>query len=195
LWVVPLTPNLDACAAPPQRLPTSLGGDIDFAGSVVAKTVNVSYTSLGLFIRLDPAALAVYWSTNYDGFTLEAASELPGGLSWSEVTGPYFRAGPYFEYRESRAALAARKYFRLHYPGVLVLTPAEPEMKLHLEPNAAVLNWPLNYVGYSLEATTNLAPPILWTPLNGAYLNTNDVFEYRRALPGPPQEFYRLRGP
>ncbi len=195
LWVVPLSPNRDACAAPPLRLPTSPGYDIDFAGSVVANTVNVSYTNLGLFIRLDPAVLVVYWSTNYDGFTLESASELPGGLSWSAVTGPYFRAGPYFEYRESRAALAARKYFRLHYPGVLVLTPPEPEMNFHLEPDAAVLNWPLNYVGYTLEATTNLAPPILWTPLDGTYLNTNGVFEYRRARPGLPQEFYRLRGP
>jgi hypothetical protein len=139
--------------------------------------------------------LVVYWSTNYDGFTLESATELPAGRLWSPVTGPYFRAGSYFEYRESRGALAAREYFRLHYPGVLVFTPAEPEMEFHLEPHAAVLNWPLNYVGYTLEATTNLAPPILWTPINGDYRNTNGVFEYRRALPGPPEEFYRLRGP
>ena len=78
---------------------------------------------------------------------------------------------------------------------MLVLTPPEPEVEFHLEPDAAVLNWPLNYVGYTLEATTNLSPPVLWTPQAGPYLNTNGVFEYRRDLPGPPQEFYRLRGP
>jgi hypothetical protein len=111
------------------------------------------------------------------------------------VTGPYFRAGPYFEYHESRATLAAQRYFRLQYPSVLVLTPPQPQMEFHLEPNAAVLNWPLNYVGYTLQATTNLSPSILWTPRDGAYVNTNGVFEYRRVLPGPPQEFYRLRGP
>ena len=71
----------------------------------------------------------------------------------------------------------------------------EPEMESHLEPNAVVLNWPLNYVGYTLETATNLAPPILWRPLNGPYLNTNGGFEYRRAQPGPRQEFYRLRWP
>ena len=120
---------------------------------------------------------------------------MPAGLSWSTVNGPYFRAGPYFEYRESRAALLSQKHFRLHYPGVLVLTPPEPEMEFQLEPNAAVLTWPRNYVGYTLEATTNLSPPTLWTPLDGGYVNTNGVFEYRRVLPGPPQEFYRLRGP
>ena len=96
--------------------------------------------------------------------------------------------------REARTALAAQKYFRLRFPGVLVLTPPEPQMVFHIEPNAAVLNWPLNYVGYSIEATTNLSPPAVWVPLPGNAVNTNGVFEYRRVLPGPPQEFYRLRG-
>ena len=194
LWIIPLTSNRDACAAPPTRLPTAPGYDIDFAGSVLATSTTLGYASLGLFIRLDPSVLVVYWSTNYDGFTIESAVEMPAGLPWSPVTGPYFRAGPNFEYRESRAALASRKYFRLHYPGVLVLTPPEPEMEFRLEPNAAVLNWPLNYVGYTLEAATNLSPPVLWRPLSGPYPNTNGVFEYRRNFPGSQQEFYRLRG-
>lgn len=195
LGVIPLTPNLDACAAPPQRLPTSPGEDIDFAGSVAATAVTVSYANLGLFIRLEPGALVVCWSTNYEGFKLESVAEMPAGLVWSPVNGPDFRAGPCFEYHESRTTLAARSYFRLHYPGVLILTPPEPEMEFHLEPAAAVLNWPLNCVGYTLEATTNLAPPILWTPLSGAFLNANGLFEYRRSLPGAPQEYYRLRWP
>ena len=197
LWVIALAADGSECHCPPRLLPTSAGGEIDFVGSILssAKGASSSYVNLGLFIRLDPSVLVVYWTTNYDGFTLESATELPAGLLWSSVTGPYFRAGPYFEYRESRAALLSQKYFRLHYPGVLVLTPPEPEMEFHLEPDAAVLNWPLNYVGYSLEATTNLSPPTLWTPLDGGYVNTNGVFEYRRVLPGPPQEFYRLRGP
>ena len=197
LWVIPVSSDGSACHCQPELLPTSPGDPIDFAGSVLttANGTGASYANLGLFIRLDPTLLVVYWSTNYDGFSLEAAAELPAGLAWSSVTGPYFRAGPYFEYRESRAALAARKYFRLHYPGVLVLTPPEPAMTLHLEPNAAVLNWPINYVGYSIEATTNLAPPVLWIPLPGEAVNTNGVIEYRHVLPGPAQEFYRLRGP
>jgi Tol biopolymer transport system component len=197
LWVIPVSSDGSACHCQPQLLPTSPGDPIDFAGSVLttATGASASYANLGLFIRLDPALLVVYWSTNYDGFALESATELPAGLSWSSVTGPYFRAGPYFEYREARTALAARKYFRLHSPGVLVLTPPEPAMALHLEPNAAVLNWPLNYVGYTIEATTNLSPPALWIPLADRTVNTNGMFEYRRVLPGPAQEFYRLRGP
>ena len=54
---------------------------IDFAGSVLTTTTgtSVSYANLGLFIRLDPAVLVVYWSTNYDGFTLESADGSAGG--------------------------------------------------------------------------------------------------------------------
>jgi hypothetical protein len=197
LWVIPVSTDGSSCHCQPELLPTSLGDEIDFVGSVLTSATgpSTSYANLGLFIRLDPSVLVVYWSTNYDGYSLEAATALPAGISWSSVAGPYFRSGPYFEYREARAALAGQKYFRLHSPGVLVLTPPEPAMALHLEPNAAVLNWPLNYVGYSIEAATNLAPPALWIPLAGEAVNTNGVFEYRRVLPGPPQEFYRLRGP
>jgi hypothetical protein len=197
LWVIPVSSDGSACHCQPQLLPTSPGDPIDFAGSVLTTAHGSSaiYANLGLFIRLDPAVMVVYWSTNYDGFTLESATEVPMGLSWTSVTGPYFRAGPYFEYREARTTLAAQKYFRLHYPGVLVLTPPEPALAFHVEPDAAVLNWPLNYVGYTVEATTNLSPPALWIPLPGGAVNTNGVFEYRRVLPGPAQEFYRLRGP
>ncbi len=195
LWVIPLTPNRDACAATPVRLPTSAGDAIDFAGGVVAKASSATYLNLGLFIRSDPSAVVVYWTTNYGGFALEAAAEMPAGLSWTPVIGPYFRAGPHFEYRESRATLAARKYFRLRSPGVLVITPPEPPLGLRREPNTAVLTWPLNYVGYTLEVTTNLAPPVLWTPVDGPPVNTNGVFQFLRAQSGPAHEFYRLRRP
>jgi hypothetical protein len=115
------------------------------------------------------------------------------------VDGPYFRVGPNFEYREPRTALQPARYFRLHYPGVLILTPepdaVPPLLVFQIGLDGVVLNWPLAYASYTLEAATNLAPPVLWTPLAGPYLNTNGVFEYRRSLPGLPQEFYRLRGP
>jgi WD40-like Beta Propeller Repeat len=197
LWVINLASDGSACHCPPRLLPTSAGSEIDFAGSILsaAPKPGASYASSGLFIRLDPALLVVYWSTNYDGYALESATGLSGTLLWSPVSGPYFRAGPDFEYRESRTALAGQKYFRLHYPGILVLTPPEPDMALRLEPQAAVLNWPLNYVGYTVESTTNLSRPVLWVPLKGEYINTNGAFEYRRTLPGPPREFYHLRGP
>jgi len=195
LWVLPLAADGSACHCPPQLLPTSSGDDIDFAGSVVATSVPVTYADLGLFIRLSPSAVIVYWSTNYDGFVLESAPAVPGAFAWSPVSGPYFRNGPWFEYHESRVALASQKYFRLHSPGVLVLTPSEPQLSVRSQAGSTVLNWPLNYVGYTLESTTNLAPPALWSPVGGPYLNTNGVFEYRHPSTGKRQEFFRLRAP
>jgi len=195
LWSIPLAADGSACHCPPQRLPTSPGDDIDFAGSVVAASVSVTYTNLGLFIRLEPESLVVYWSTNHDGFVLQSALALPAGFSWSPVSGPYFRAGPFFEHRRPRSELIHRTFFRLAYPGVLVLTPTEPQLGFQFEGSAIVLTWPPNYVGYILEAATNLSPPVLWSPLPGPYLNSNGFIEYRRTLPAAPQEFFRLRGP
>jgi hypothetical protein len=77
----------------------------------------------------------------------------------------------------------------------MILTPPEPELTFRFDPGAAVLNWPLSYAGYTLEVTTNLSPPVIWSPLNIIYQVTNGLFEYRRNLLGPPQEFYRLRWP
>ena len=195
LWVIPLAADGSSCHCPPQLLPTAPGDEIDFAGSARATSVNVSYVNLGLFIRLEANAIVVYWSTNYDGFSLQSALQMPAGFSWSPVSGPYFRNGPYFEYHESLTGISQHKYFRLAYPGLLVLTPSQPQLDFRIDANAAILNWPLNYVGYTLEAATNLVPPVNWLPLGGPYHNTNGMFEFHRVLPGTPQEFYRLRAP
>ncbi|HEX5219648.1 MAG TPA: hypothetical protein VFZ59_08775, partial [Verrucomicrobiae bacterium] len=195
LWVLPVNADGSACHCPPRLLPISAGNDVEFVGSVLGRSTSVTYADLGLFIRLEPETLVVYWSTNYDGFVLQSAPSLPAGFSWAPVTGPYFRAGPYFEHRRPRSELTHRTFYRLAYPGVLILTPSEPQLGFGFEANEAVLTWPLNYVGYSVEVTTNLTPPVIWSPLPGPYPNTNGYFELRRSLFGRPQEFFRLRGP
>jgi hypothetical protein len=195
LWVIPLAPDLSACHCPPRLLPTSPGDDIDFAGSVIGGPVNISYANLGLFIRQEPDAVVVYWSTNYQGFALQSTIGVPAA-GWTAVSGSYYRAGPYFEYRESRGSLSQQKYFRLHYPGEMDLVP-DLALSFRVESgNQAVFTWPQNYVGYVLESATNISPPVLWTPLGDSYVITNGVFEYRKPIPGPhPAEFFRLRGP
>ena len=65
-----------------------------------------------------------------------------------------------------------------------------------MESNQALLTWPAEYVGYSLESTTNLNPPAIWTPVPTTYGLTNGQFEFRQNLdPGKPREFFRLRWP
>ncbi len=193
LWVIPLAANGTSCHCPPRLLPTSPGDPIDFAGSIVIAEPAQAVANSGLFIRLDPTVMVVYWSTDFAGFTLEYTSDLSNPI-WKPIAGPYFLNGNYYEYREARTTLQPTRYFRLRYPGVIILTPPQPQLSLSLAPNQRVLNWPLAYVGFMLEVTTNLSAPTVWTPLPGPYSITNDMFEFRRNLPSaPPAEFYRLR--
>lgn len=195
LWVITLAADGSACHCPPRLLPTSAGSDIDFAGSILVAPAPQIGVPPGLFIRQEPNAVVVYWSTNFEGYTLESQLNLPPNGPWMPITGPYFLSGGYYEYREPRGNLAAGKFFRLRLTGIMILMPPEPELTFRYDPGAVVLNWPLSYAGYTLDVTTNLSSPVIWSPLNATYQVTNGLFEYRRNLPGPPQEFYRLRWP
>jgi hypothetical protein len=195
LWIIPLAPDGSACHCPPILLPTSPGDPIEFAGSI-AVAPQVAIPTPGLFIRKETNAIVVYWSTNYDGFILQYATTLSPNSTWTEIDGPYFLANGYYEYHEAKSALAQTKVFRLSYPGVFFLTPPTAPLSLGVDSNQAVLNWPSDYVGYTLESTTNLRPPIVWNPVIGSYSVTNGQFEFRQDLnSGKQREFFRLRWP
>jgi hypothetical protein len=195
LWVIPVAADGTLCHCPPRLLPTSPGDAIDFAGSIVVAP-QPAVAKPGLFIRTEPNAVVVYWSTNYDGFVLEYSTDLAGNSTWTEIDGPYFLAGGYYEYHEAKSSLATKKFYRLRYPWIFFLTPSEAELSFELQTGEAVLTWPADYVGYTLESTTNLAPPAIWTPVTGSYGITNGQFEFRQSLPNTkPREFFRLRWP
>ncbi|HYG22806.1 MAG TPA: hypothetical protein VEH04_08495 [Verrucomicrobiae bacterium] len=192
LWVIPLAANGEACHCLPRLLPTSPGDPIDFAGSIVVAQVPQPVANSGLFIRLEPNAAVVYWSTDFEGFTLEYTTNLHNA-SWTALTGPYFLNGGYYEYREPRSSLAHTRYFRLRYSGVMILTPAQPQLSLQSAGSQSVLNWPLAYAGFAVEVATNLAPNAVWRPLPGPYAITNGVFEVRRNVRTNAAEYYRLK--
>jgi hypothetical protein len=194
LWIIPVAADGGACHCSPILLPTSPGNTIDFAGSIILAP-QPAVAKPGLFIRTEPNAVVVYWSTNFDGFVLEYATDLSGNPTWTQIDGPYFLAGGYYEYHEAKSALATKKFFRLRYPGIFFLTPIEAELSFELDSNQAVLTWPADYVGYTLESTTSLEPPATWTPVSGSYGITNGQFEFRQNLNTKPREFFRLRWP
>ena len=112
LWLIPLMTDGQQCDCPAKLLPTSAGDPIDFAGSVITAPALV-IAKPGLFIRNDTNALVVYWSTNYQGFSLQTTPSLGTDTAWVGIAGPYFLNGNYYEYRESKTALVAAKFFRL----------------------------------------------------------------------------------
>lgn len=198
LWLIPLTPDLIDCDGPPIRLPTSPGDAIDFAGSVVVAPSALAVPpppALGLFIRQTPDAVVVYWSTNYTGYTLESSPDLVAG-AWTTIAGPYFQVDSYFEYWETRANLAAAKFFRLHFTGAVVLSQPPP-LEISAAADSVAISWPDMVAGFLLETTTNLAPPVTWWPAaNVTVTETNgqraiiDRLDHQT-----PGHFFRLRSP
>jgi hypothetical protein len=197
LWLIPLTPDNQHCDCPAILLPTSPGDPIDFAGSVIPAPVATVFMP-GLFIRTDPTSEVVYWSTNYQGFALEYTTNLAPDAVWTNISGPYFLNGNYFEYREALGSLLQTKYFRLRYPAIIILTPPQPPLALSVPPGSSqtVLNWPTNYESYTLESATNLAAPAIWNPATVPGVLTNGRWQYREPYdPRQPQKFFRLRWP
>jgi hypothetical protein len=190
LWLIPLTSDGQHCDCPARLLPTTAGDPIDFAGSVISAPAAV-IAKPGLFIRSDANAIVVYWSTNYQGFILQATASLNPDSSWDPISGPYFLNGSYYEYHEAKTSLAATKIFRLAYPGTIVIQPSQPKLSMQLQSGQAVLAWSTNYVGYTLEGTTNLTPPVIWSPLNATGVNPSGQFEFRQN-PALPRQFFRL---
>jgi uncharacterized repeat protein (TIGR03803 family) len=51
----------------------------------------------------------------------------------------------------------------------------------------AILSWPTNFTGFSLQTATSLAPPVVWSALGGQYSVTNPI--------AGTQRFFRLMHP
>ena len=113
LWVIPLAADGSACHCPPRLLPTSAGGDIDFAGSIlVAPEPQIGFAP-ALLIRREPDAVVVYWPAPAAGYILESRVEDATAGGWTLIPGPYSLSGPFYEHVESDAALVSAKLFRL----------------------------------------------------------------------------------
>jgi hypothetical protein len=197
LWIIPLTPERDGCDGSPYRLPTSPGDLIDFAGSiVVAPSTQPTFAVLpGLFIRLAPTAVVVYWTTGYAGFTLEYKTAVSPEAPWTPINGPYYLAGNYYEYWEATGSLQAAKFFRLRYTGAVVLSQP-PALTGQVQAGAASISWPTNVAGFVLQSTTNLSPPVVWQDVAPPYDLSGLSFVYQDAPVGSaPRKFFRLRGP
>ena len=148
LWVIPLTLDLAECDGMPWRLPTTPGDPIDFAGSiVVAPAAMQTVFRPGLFIRLDPDAVVVYWSADYADFTLEAATDLSPSSTWGPIDGPYDFDGYFYQYRLPLAALEHQQFFRLRNGPTVALNN-----------NGTVVAWGYNSSGQTTGTPTLTSP-------------------------------------
>ena len=68
-----------------------------------------------------------------------------------------------------------------------------PSLALSTGPGSLVLSWPANGVGFSLYSTTNLAPPVAWTPVTTAPTLTGNQWQVTLPANNAPTRFFRLQ--
>ena len=70
----------------------------------------------------------------------------------------------------------------------------QPILSIALFANGCIFTWPTNVGTFTLEATANLAPPAVWTPVTTpAPVLTNGVWQ-QMVQPAAGSQFYRLQG-
>jgi predicted secreted protein len=143
LWIIPLALDFTECDGMPERLPTTPGDPIDFAGSIaVAPEAPQTVLAPGLFIRVDPDAVVVYWDASYADFTLESMANPSPPATWTPLYGPYDFDGYYYQYRLPLAVLQHQQFFRLYKSPTQALTSA-----------STVVAW-----GWNTYGQTNVPP-------------------------------------
>ncbi len=123
IWVIPLTADHTSCDCEETLvpLPVSAGDPIDFVGSVLSAPPTVVTNHPGLFIRQDPTNVVVYWSTNYQSYSLQSTTDL-ANRDWTPITGPYYLLNGNYEYRLPQTNLLDNEYFRLNLTGAIIIT-------------------------------------------------------------------------
>jgi len=69
--------------------------------------------------------------------------------------------------------------------------PLPPQLTIMAAAPNVILSWPTNFMGFTLESTTNLLSPAVWSPVSPLPVVVNGQYTLTNAISGW-QEFYRL---
>lgn len=75
------------------------------------------------------------------------------------------------------------------------ISPAPPALNLSRADALFTFTWPDWAGGLALHATTNLAPPVIWSPVTNASVLTNNQFRLTLTAPTNGTRFFRLQRP
>jgi hypothetical protein len=112
-------------------------------------------------------------------------------LSWWEIS-----AHSFLTYPASFSSLATGTNYDSSTGSVVVAREAMPSLSLTVRPSAneLILSWPTNAVGFALQTTFSLTPPVIWMDftnppavIGAQFMVTNNLSKLA--------QFYRLRKP
>ncbi len=130
--------------------------------------------------------LVISWPTNAIGFNLESTTNLNPPVVWTPVTSP----APLIvgdRYVVTLPIGSGNEFFRLR--------AGFPQLSTSRAGNNLVIAWPANTVGYALERTPSLTPPITWNIVNVPAPVTVGNQKTVTLPIGSGSEFFRLRAP
>ena len=146
---------------------TAANGGSSGNGTVFkVNTDGTGFTNLYSFSATDPVT-----GVNSDGAYPEAGLILSGNTLYGTARGG--------------GSLGYGTVFSLSLP---------PPLQLTIFPSGAnvILTWPTNAAGFTLQSTTNLNPPIVWSPVSPAPVVVNGQNAVTNSVFSDPQKFYRL---
>jgi PKD repeat protein len=155
-------------------------------GSGAAVVVN----QVKLAVVASASALTLAWPTNAVGYSLQYTTNLSPPVVWrpfssgsSVVNGQYvatsLTSGPQMFFR-----LAAQI-------SAIISNPSQPRLSLILKGGKLMLMWPASAVGFILQSTTNLSPPVVWKTVSTTPASVGGQNIVTNSISGP-QMFFRL---
>ena len=177
-----------------------------FAGAPVTFTLRVTnvgpQTANGIYLA-DPLPPGVQflsatvsqgaWFFTNGLFEVESGTLIPGGTSTATVTVTFTNGGLHIN-TASVSALGLDSNSEDNFASATVNVTVPLVLAIRLNGTNVVLSWPTNAVGYELERTSDLMPPLSWTPAATNPPSVGDRFE----LSFPPTNapaYFRLRHP
>jgi hypothetical protein len=157
-------------------------------GTGFGAAVGVNQVQLGVVAAAGTLTLA--WPTNAVGYSLQYTTNLSPPVVWRPfLSGSSIING---QYVATSLTSGPQMFFRLAAKiGAIISGPSQPKLSLILQGGKLILMWPASAVGFILQSTTSLSPPVVWNTVSATPASISGQNVVTNSISGP-QMFFRL---